>query len=548
MNYKLKKIKTLIKANIWLMATCLLTACAGEDTQQKDDARQPEPNFVATFTGYQPATSTSATTRTTATHVKGNPADVLWEATDRIWVKADDGIFRQSDQATFPTASNKAQANFKLFAGAYHQFNPEVRYTNSTNENTVIIRQNQTQTEAGKFNHLGASGDCGTATTIGGGGDYKFTLDHKAAFLCLYPRVENAGLCPNVRLEKITVTSSTTPIAGTYDFSDGKIIDKTPTSPSNVITLSTNSAELLTVTSDAKSFCIVLCPNSSALTLDVVYTIKDPLTQVSVDISKSITETFAEGNIYDYTAWLDKDIMFCTPQFFTWDAQREYWFGYENEQPILSHEKPGATTSQNYPKLTTDPRWHHDNPSPGVPAPLAASRSCAICPTVNELCWYVMKGDPHHDSNKPWSFKGHLYKSGTWLKKKATILNENPSITDWRFTNRYPDANGIDRDWRTETSIKILENPLIGSYVAPSPTLSVTPKTTAIGNPDDYFFLPSLGSYLWDRNYYMSSVGYYWGRDASPNTLNAFALYCQSNKVYVGANNRINGFVVQAFE
>ena len=159
-----------------------------------------------------------------------------------------------------------------------------------------------------------------------------------------------------------------------------------------------------------------------------------------------------------------------------------------------------------------------------------------------------MKGEPHYDSNKPWSFKNHLYKGGTWLKKKATILQDNPSISTWRFTNRYPDANGVDRDWRTETSIKLNENPLVNPYISPSPTLSVTPKTTPLSNPNEYFFLPSLGSYLWDKNYYMGAIGYFWGQDASPNSLNAFALYCEPTKIYVGANNRVNGFAVQAFE
>ena len=534
--------------NIIWACSGLLMSCVNDVTpaQQEKVSLDTTKAAVATLAGYQPQTRTA--TRTTATHVKGTPVTVFWENTDRIWVKADDGVYRQSDAATFPIMSNKAQANFKLFTGYYHQFNPEVRYTNTSSEHTVIIQKNQNQSEAGKFNHLGASGDCGTATAIGGGGDFKFTLQHKAAYLCLYPRIANAGLCPNIRLEKITVLSTTVPIAGTYNFSDGKIKDKTPTTPSNSITLNTNSAVLSTTTSDAKSFCVVLCPNSSTLTLNVVYTIKDPLTQVSVDITKSITETFGEGEIYDYTAWLDKDILFINPKFFTWDAQREYWFGYENEQPILSNEKPGATTGPNYPKLKTDPRWYHENPSPSTPSALAASRSCAVCPTVNELCWYVMKGEPHYDSNKPWSFKNHLYKGGTWLKKKATILQDNPSISTWRFTNRYPDANGVDRDWRTETSIKLNENPLVNPYISPSPTLSVTPKTTPLSNPNEYFFLPSLGSYLWDKNYYMGATGYFWGQDASPNSLNAFALYCEPTKIYVGANNRINGFAVQAFE
>ena len=109
MDYKLRikemKMKTLIKSSMWLVAAGLLTACASEDTQQKDGTKQSETKYVATFTGHQPNSNSSAKSRTTATHTLGNPAQVIWEATDRIWVKADDGRFYQSETANFAASA-----------------------------------------------------------------------------------------------------------------------------------------------------------------------------------------------------------------------------------------------------------------------------------------------------------------------------------------------------------------------------------------------------------------------------------------------------------
>ena len=210
---------------MWLMAVGLLTACASEDTQQKDGTKQSETKYVATFTGHQPNSNSSAKSRTTATHTLGNPAHVIWEARDRIWVKADDGRFYQSEAANFAasaTPADHSRANFHLSQGYYATTTPEVRYVGtSTNADRVTIAATQTQASPNDFSHLGAAGDCGTATAHSGAlaaGDYEFTLQHKASYLCFVPRCMNTQLGPNIKLTKIVVTADK-PIAGIYDFS-----------------------------------------------------------------------------------------------------------------------------------------------------------------------------------------------------------------------------------------------------------------------------------------------------------------------------------------
>ena len=219
------KIKRLIRTSLLLMVATLFAACASEDTQQKDETKQPETKYVATFTGHQPNSNSSAKSRTTATHTLGNPAQVIWEATDRIWVKADDGNFYQSEAANFAasaTPADHSRANFHLSQGYYATTTPEVRYVGtSTNADRVTIAATQTQASPNDFSHLGAAGDCGTATAHSGAleaGDYEFTLDHKASYLGFVPRCMNTQLGPNIKLTKIVVTADK-PIAGIYDFS-----------------------------------------------------------------------------------------------------------------------------------------------------------------------------------------------------------------------------------------------------------------------------------------------------------------------------------------
>ena len=153
----------LIRESLLFVAALTLVACASEDTQQKDETKQPETKYVATFTGNQPKADSQAKSRTTATHTIGNPAQVIWEATDRIWVKADDGRFYQSEAANFAasaTPADHSRANFHLSQGYYATTTPEVRYVGtSTNADRVTIAATQTQASPNDFSHLGAAGD-----------------------------------------------------------------------------------------------------------------------------------------------------------------------------------------------------------------------------------------------------------------------------------------------------------------------------------------------------------------------------------------------------
>ena len=489
------------KLSFLCVAALLFASCASEDAtapNNNDKQQQGNTEIVATFIGSQPRTSASAKTRTTATHELGKAAKVFWEDADRIWVKADDGIFYQSLPPQFSAASpiDKSNANFGLTGGSYLNFNPEVRYTNTGSPDVAEILSTQSQNSPNDFSHLATAGDCGSAIAIGGGGDHKFTLIHKASYLCFLPRCMNAALGPNIELEKISV-SADKPIAGKYDFSDGSLLNKIPTAnSSNTITLSINNFPLDNTATDINKNGAYMVIAPGTYNFSITYTFKDNNGEVAT-MAKSLDNfTCAEGNIYDITANL-------TPKEFNykhymWDAPegQDYWHGHESDRPTVT-----GVQGANYPLNNTDLRWQHADNGPA--AILTATRSGKDCPNANEAAWYSTKGEVRSGSDV-YAKNGHLIRiKGFWLKKKAAIIRDTPGLTEWRFSNRFPDAQGTDQDFRTYDFAKI-SNTTSLYLTTPIPTSKAA----------DYFFLPALGEY--SGGYFLqtsdpnSPWGYFW--------------------------------------
>lgn len=529
------KIKALIKVSILVAGIGLLTACTNEDMQQKNETNQGGGHVVAIFTGHQPKADSSVTSRTTATHLKGHEAQVFWEATDKIWVKDIGGTFRQSNAATFPVGSNKRQANFGLASGNYG-FNPEVRYTNTGNPNTVTIPNNQTQNGSEDFGHLGISGDCGTATAVGGGGDFEFTLQHKASYICFLPRNENKGVDPSkFKLVRIFIEADK-PFNGTYDFSNGSLVGKTPTGGqlTGMLLGGANPPKLSSTQegSDQSGLYYVIAPGT--YNLKVNYWFLNPVTSEDISVRKEYHNfTFPEGKIVDITANITlPEQIYCM-----WDAKQDYWHGYESERPTINRFTPGATQGQHYPKNNTDQRWYHEGTGSITPTGL-----CKDCSNVNELCWYAAKGDPHWDTRQIVMVRNgrvqHFNISGIWLKKKATILRDNSDISESRFSGGYPGNDGIDHDWRTES---------VASF--PWPSTSGTLPHGAPANTADYFFLPALGCYEEGWLEFFGEQGFYWSSNTWVGTM---SYYLKFHDSYVGLNGdfmlRDIGMSVKKFE
>ena len=209
-----------------------------------------------------------------------------------------------------------------------------------------------------------------------------------------------------------------------------------------------------------------------------------------------------------------------------WDAKYDYWY---------NHLKADGTPDGNYPQNNSDPRWYHEGTGP-----FTAMESCKDLPNVNEMYWYAEKGDPHWVTQTATKvINGHLqngYVTGLWLKKKAAILRDNTDISESRFKNAYPDTDGNDRDWRTET-IKM-----------PKP-ISTTVIQGTPANISDYFFLPAAGAYSVGALYMEGTSGYYWSSSSVPGSNDtSFSFQFSSGSIKVATTGRQAGFTAIPFK
>ena len=203
-----------------------------------------------------------------------------------------------------------------------------------------------------------------------------------------------------------------------------------------------------------------------------------------------------------------------------WDAQQQYWYGYEWTKNLgagVGQPTLNGNSSSNYAKSNTDSRWYHEGSGA-----FQATQSCTSLPNVNEMTWYAVKGDPRWDADELWTTMGHLYKGGMWFKKKAYIIGYNSNTA----------ADGSD--WRTNEK---------------SQSWSVSQTLPSAADANNYFYLPALGYYQSGQLYTVGFYGYYWSSSADPwNSNFAYYLYFDSGSVRVDFDYRRFGFRVGGFE
>ena len=450
-------------------------SCANEDIAQNPNGKDNDANLTTFSTG-DPSTRTSME----------SDGKFFWEQGDKIYVKDDNNTWHASSNS--PTVKTD---NFKFkVPGTYTAHTSyEVYYPGKNgNQNQVIIAANQSQAEPNTTTHFGAAGDCGmaTATRIASGGNFNFTLDHKAAYLLFLPRTSNTIL-HDCYLTKVEVNSDND-ITDTYtlDPTTGKL---TGTGTGKQITISTGGSGAYTngfpLTNNATSAAtngayVVIKPGTH--TLKIRYWVKDVVTHVEGTITKTLSSaTYDQNKYYNITANLDVK-NYDGDKYYMWDAQQNYWAGHEWNS--VSPWQPTLTTqpaNPNYAKNNADLRYYHEGGGSGR---FDATQSCATLPNVNEMTWYAAKGDPRWDKDELWTTMGHLYKGGMWFKKKAYISGYNSTTavdgTDWRTANK-------DQTWTT---------------------VSQTLPSSADANK--YFYLPALGAYTLGLLNVLGDLGAYW--------------------------------------
>ena len=530
-------IGSVMRGMCYGFAALLFAASCANDNHTQDE-KQNKDNIPAGATVFTGTSQPEATTRTAIlNHTKGAGASVNWSSTDKIWVKDDAGTWQQSAEVSLPSALDKAEGSFAL-SGTYTGISHNVVYTNKPFSGTqaqVEIKATQVQSVPNNFDHAGESGDCGIATSNKVNGAYKFTLNHKAAYLCFIPRSSNSYV-NHSKLIKVEIMSDDE-IAGTYNMAaDGTLT--LASGGSKTITVTTGSGFDIDNSADDMSknatFAVV-APGTH--TFRIRYwlrnTTDNPGGAIEGTVSKIVTLNCTAGSIHDITANLNPHD-YDGNHYYMWDAQEQYWKGHEwnlgGSQPTLSYGLTGATTSNDYAKSNADSRYYNEYyPGYGVSNP-ATHTSCKDLPNANEMSWYCMYGDPRLDGDELWTTMGHLYKGGMWFKKKSVLLAEHhydteksaDNTTDLRTTYKYYD--------NTNSSIN-------------------TSGLPSAADANKYFYLPALGFYYSGQLYNVGYVGDCWSSRAYPwGSYYAYYLNFLSGSVYVDYGYRNNGFRAEALQ
>ena len=508
-------------------------SCANEDVAQNPtNPNEDNDKNLTTFVA-----GDEAKTRTSLNY---NSSDFYWEAGDYIYVKDDDGTLQKSSNApTSKVASFKYKVPGKFTASTSYK----VYYLGKNSSgNSVTISTNQSQTTPDNTEHFGTAGDYGTATAtkVTGKNQFAFELEHQPAYLVFQPYTSNTILhdcyltkvevsSDNDIAEKYTVNPTTGALDASTVTNGNKIVltTKDPTwgsSNYNGFPLTNNAASVTT-----NGAYMVIKPGTHIL--KVRYWVKDEATNVEGTITKTLpSTTYASNTYYDMTADLNvKD--YDGDHYYMWDAQEQYWKGYEwtkhlsgnTGQPTLN-----SNNSPNYPRNNSDvSRWYHEGGGSGR---FDATRSSFNnVPNVNEMSWYLMYGDPRWDADELWTTMGHLHKGGMWFKKKSVLQAENHYNTE-------KSADGTT-DLRTNYTNYSNTNSSINSGV-PSAT-----------DANKYFYLPAFGQYQYGLLSLGGASSYYWSSSATPwNSQMAYSLYIASGEVTVKYTVRYYGFRAEAFQ
>ena len=509
-------------------------SCANEEIAQNPNGTDNNKNFTIFSTG-DPETRTS---------MESNGA-FYWEAGDKIWVKDDNGTWQQSRNApTEKTASFKFEVPGKFTKTTTYK----VYYPGQNgNKDQVSIAANQSQAEPNTTAHFGTSGDCGMADAAWSNtkNGFAFTLDHKAAYLLFLPRTSNTIL-HDCYLTKVEVNSDND-ITSTYTL-DPTTGELTGTGTGKQITITTkgssgstfqNGFPLTNNTTSAATNGAYVVIKPGTHTLKIRYWVKDLVTKVEGTITKTLAQaTYDQNKYYNITANLNIR-EYDGYHYYMWDAKQNYWADHEWDtanpwQPVLND----ATEGTHYPKFGENRFYNSVSNGTASNMPATQNPLFTALPNVNEMSWYVVKGDPHYDADEVWTTMGHLYKGGLWIKKKSKIAGFN-SNTDY---------NGID--WRA-ASVQYLGGST-GSYASDFANTTKGQPT----NINDYFYIPSLGQYdgnllvygfgnvqlkeIGQVGYYWTSTGTYWsGAPAGYN------LVIQPTRIFLSYGLRTNGYITQ---
>ena len=459
-------MKTIIKTSLLVCCALLLAGCTADEIETDKKTKTPDiPEGATLFESIaQPETRTVL-----SAYGPGGSLNLLWDAYDGIWAKtssAPTGWVRNSYSNLYGTrTSDEVVFGFKdrLTEDSYL-----VRYTGQDggelSYDKVTIPSEQLKRIGTQYSpyHFSIRGDCGVAVARKDKltGRYKFQLEHKAAYIGIGPHSSNNTMIkfeydPKFEVKSIKVTADQA-ICGTFNFNDDGIdLTSRPATTEQNKSITTSGCYIPNKKHQGlgNASVIVLAPGTYG-TVKVEYVVNT----VGHDNDPDVTVNREYKNV-------------------TFTAGKVKWMRPDFRAEQYKDREPG-----------------HDS-------------RIKDCPNINELRWYIEKGDPHW--GKYFFREGGLlpgngrtrFCPGIWIKKLSVIAKENGKTVE-QLKAAAPDGNNYIKSSGGKKKI------------------TVSPADLP-NNMQDYFFLPALGDKDTYRTY--KKEGFFW--TSSPEYHNHSRVY-----------------------
>lgn len=504
----------LLKINLYCVVFLLLFSC-NKNKVAIDEIRNSPTDVIEENDQLAVFSSDPLSTKTTM-DVNRN---FYWNSYEKIWVKTAEDTYLDSYRSELiPNGSGKYPSAKFYFNQNLKEESYEIYYTGnySSSAQNVTIYQAQQQSSWDNADHIGWSGDCGTATAIKKANNkYDFKLNHKAAYLIFRPyKATNITASWKIMSIEIIDNDGNT-LCGKYPLElEGLKTTDVTNGNSNVVLYCSSPSGFELETSASKSCFVVIQPGTHSLTIR--YTIKpetsvNGVTGKTFTIEKKITSIteYAPNSVtriqHKLSALSLNSLEFDMRQ---WGATGTFYATYDQSSPQKgNYDKTTLSPNQ----LTTD-LWKD-------------------LPTANEAAWYLLRGDVRVDRNTYWFMDGTggaIGNRGVWILKKEYI----DGFTD-EVCPLGRDLNGADGNYVYSYRPQTLSVYINVAF----PELLDNYENGGVPNNDQihkYFFLPALGYIRSDLNQESGKYShcYFWTK--SPSTLeNAVGLSTHYRMAYI---------------
>lgn len=458
-------MKTIIKTSLLVCCALLLAGCTADEIETDKKTKTPDiPEGATLFESIaQPETRTSV-----GGYSPGGSLNLLWNIYDFIWVKtssAPTGWVKGYSQDIPWPKKVASEAIFRLDERLTEE-SYLVRYTGPKDEGlsydkvTIPSEQSKVAIQNDPY-YFSLHGDCGVAVARKDKltGRYKFQLEHKAAYIGIAPHSSNNTMIkfeydPKFEVKSIKVTADQA-ICGTFNFNDDGIdLTSRPATTEQNKSITTSGCYIAGEHNELENASVIVLAPGTYGTVKVEYVVNT----VGHDNDPDVTVNREYKNV-------------------TFIAGKVKWMRPDFRAEQYKDREPG-----------------HDS-------------RIKDCPNINELRWYIEKGDPHW--GKYFFRKGGLnpgngrtrFCPGIWIKKLSVIAKENGKTVE-QLKAAAPDGNNYIKSSGGKKKI------------------TVSPADLP-NNMQDYFFLPALGDKDTYRTY--KKEGFFW--TSSPEYHNHSRVY-----------------------